>query len=198
MTQEIRHRRLILGSTSPYRYELLARLGIDFDSMASHVDETPYMNEMPKTLAQRLALAKALAISEHQPDAIVLGSDQVADLDGEPINKPENHIRAFEQLKKMRGRSITFHTAIALTCKQTKLCLQDMAQVTVHFRQLTDIEIERYLLKEMPYDCAGSAKVEGLGISIMRTVQSDDPTALIGLPLIRTCEMLRKAGIQIP
>lgn len=198
MTHKIQQRPLILGSTSPYRHELLKRLGIPFESIAPHVDETPHANESPKTLAQRLALAKANAVSLLRPNAIVIGSDQVAELDGMPINKPQNHTKAVEQLQKMRGRSVVFHTAVALTCQTSQLYLQDLASITVRFRHLSDMEIERYLRKEMPYDCAGSAKVESLGISLMTAVESDDPTALIGLPLIRTCELLRQAGVQIP
>ncbi len=189
---------LILGSTSRYRRELLARLGLPFDVTAPAVDETPLPNETPRALALRLALAKARAVAVLHPDAIVIGSDQVADLGGEPLGKPGNHERATRQLQQMRGQTVVFQTAVAVVCQAAGFEQVDLAPVRVRFRSLNDAEIERYLRAEQPYDCAGSAKSEGLGIALLDAIDSDDPTALIGLPLIRTCRMLRAAGLVLP
>ncbi|CAM3634230.1 Maf family nucleotide pyrophosphatase [Paracidovorax anthurii] len=191
-------RPLVLGSTSRYRRELLSRLGLDFDVAAPDVDETPAQGEPPRDLALRLALAKARAVSARHPGAIVIGSDQVADLAGEPLGKPGTHERAVEQLQRMRGRAVVFQTALAVVCVATGFEAVDIAPVEVRFRDLSDAEIERYLRTEQPYDCAGSAKSEGLGISLLEAIVSDDPTALVGLPLIRTCRMLRAAGMVLP
>jgi septum formation protein len=189
-------RQLILGSTSRYRRELLERLRLPFEVQAPHVDETPHAGEAPPTLAMRLALAKARAISVDHPNAVVIGSDQIADLDGEPIGKPGTHARAVAQLQRMRGRSVVFHTAVAVVCEASGFAGSALAPVTVRFRDLTDAEIEHYLRTEQPYDCAGSAKCETLGIALLDAIESDDPTALVGLPLIRTCALLRQAGID--
>jgi septum formation protein len=191
-------RPLVLGSTSRYRRELLGRLQLPFEVAAPEVDETPVPGESPHALARRLALAKAHAVAHRYSDAIVIGSDQVADLDGEPLGKPGDHLRATEQLRRMRGRTVIFQTAVAVVCRASGVVLEDLAAVRVQFRQLTDEEIERYLRREQPYDCAGSAKSEGLGIALLEAIHSDDPTALVGLPLIRTCRMLRQAGLQVP
>lgn len=191
-------RPLLLASTSTYRRELLARLRTPFQAVAPGTDETPLPGEKPLALAQRLALAKAHSVAVLQPGAIVIGSDQVADLDGEAISKPGDHARATAQLRRMRGRRIAFHTAVAVLCIETGFSQQEVASVSVHFRALDDAEIERYLLADKPYDCAGSARSEGLGISLLESIESDDPTALVGLPLIRTCRMLRAAGLEIP
>ncbi|BCN40137.1 Maf-like protein [Alicycliphilus denitrificans] len=191
-------RSLVLGSTSRYRRELLARLGLPFDVAAPAVDETPLAGEAPRALALRLALAKARAVAAAHPQAVVIGSDQVADLDGEPLGKPGNHERATAQLRRMRGQTVVFHTALAVVCQATGFEQVDLAPVRVRFRDLSDAEIERYLHAEQPYDCAGSAKSEGLGIALLDAIDSDDPTALIGLPLIRTCRMLRAAGLALP
>lgn len=190
-------RTLILASTSRYRRELLKRLRVPFEVHAPDVDETPQAGESPPALAARLALAKAQAVAKRFPEAVVIGSDQVADLDGEPLGKPGTHDRATEQLRRMQGRSLIFQTALAVTCNQIGFVAQDLAAVEVRFRSLTDAAIERYLLAEQPYDCAGSAKSEGLGIALLESIDSDDPTALIGLPLIRTARMLRAAGIDL-
>jgi septum formation protein len=190
--------RLVLGSTSRYRRELLERLKVAFEVDAPEVDETPHAGEAPRDLAVRLALAKAQAVAQRHPDAIVIGSDQVADLDGEPLGKPGTHDRAIEQLRRMRGRSVVFQTAVAVVCLRSGFVAQDLAPVKVDFRALTDAEIETYLRLEQPYDCAGSARSEGLGIALLEAIHSDDPTALVGLPLIRTCRMLRAAGLQVP
>ena len=191
-------RPLVLGSTSRYRRELLQRLNLPFDVTAPDVDETPRPGETPRTLALRLALAKAHAVAQQHLTAIVIGSDQVADLGGEPLGKPGNHERAVLQLRRMRGHTVVFQTAVAVVCAATAFEQVDLAPVEVTFRDLSDEEIERYLRAEQPYDCAGSAKSEGLGISLLDSIHSDDPTALIGLPLIRTCRMLRAAGLVLP
>lgn len=187
---------LILGSTSRYRRELLERLRLPFEVRAPEVDETPLPGETPAALAQRLALAKAHAVSAAHPDAVVIGSDQVADLEGTPVGKPGTHERAVEQLRSMRGRSIVFQTAVAVVRGSTGYVGTALAPVTVQFRELSDAEIEHYLRAEQPYDCAGSAKCETLGIALLESISSDDPTALVGLPLIRTCALLRAAGID--
>ena len=190
-------RRLVLGSTSRYRRELMQRLCIPFDVAAPDVDETPQDHESPHDLACRLALAKARAVAALHPDAVVIGSDQVADLDGEPLGKPGTHERAVAQLQRMRGRTVVFQTAVAVVCQDTGFAQTDLAAVRVVFRNLSDAEIETYLRTEQPYDCAGSAKSEGLGIALLESINNDDPTALVGLPLIRTCRMLRAAGLPI-
>jgi septum formation protein len=191
-------RPLVLGSTSRYRRELLARLGLPFETAAPGVDETPQPGEAPRALALRLALAKAREVSGRFPQALVIGSDQVADLAGQSLGKPGTHERASAQLRQMRGRVVIFHTAVAVVCRASGFEQVDLAPVEVRFRALSDDEIERYLRAEQPYDCAGSAKSEGLGISLLDAIASDDPTALIGLPLIRTCRMLRAAGCALP
>lgn len=191
------NRKLILGSTSPYRRELLSRLRIPFEVVSPDVDETPYPSETPQQLACRLAMAKARAVAAVHPSSVVIGSDQVADLDGEPLGKPHAHDRAVEQLRRMRGKTVIFQTAVAVVCQDAKFAQMDLAQVKVTFRDLSDTEIEAYLLAETPYDCAGSAKSEGLGIAILESIDNDDPTALVGLPLIRTCRMLRAAGLVL-
>ena len=189
-------RPLILASTSRYRRELLERLRLPFAVCAPLVDETPLAGEAPRALALRLALAKAHAVAATQPAAVVIGSDQVADLDGEPIGKPGTHERAVTQLQRMRGRSVVFHSAIAVVCQASGFVASAVVPVTVRFRASSDAEIERYLRLEEPYDCAGSAKCETLGIALLDAIESDDPTALIGLPLIRTLALLRQAGID--
>ena len=192
------HRPLVLGSTSVYRRELLQRLRLPFSVAAPAVDETPLPGEPPAQLAQRLALAKAHAVATLHPEAVVIGSDQVADLAGQPLGKPGDHARATAQLQRMRGHTVVFHTAVAVVCHASGFVQTDLAPVRVRFRELSDAEIERYLRAEQPYDCAGSAKSEGLGISLLEAIDSDDPTALIGLPLIRTCRLLRAAGLVLP
>ena len=189
-------RRLILASTSPYRRELLQRLRLPFEVRAPDVDEAPLANESPRELALRLALAKAEAVAALDEEAIVIGSDQVADLDGVAIGKPGDHARATGQLRTMRGRSVVFHTAVAVACRASGFRAAEVASVAVRFRDLDDAAIEHYLRTEQPYDCAGSAKAETLGIALLDAIESDDPTALIGLPLIRTCTLLRRAGID--
>lgn len=194
---ELTPRKLVLGSTSPYRRELLERLRIPFEVAAPDVDETPQPSETPKQLACRLAMAKARAVAAQFPDRVVIGSDQVADLEGLPLGKPGNHTRAVAQLQQMRGKTVIFQTAVAVVCFETGFAQMDLAQVKVKFRALSDLEIESYLLAETPYDCAGSAKSEGLGIALLESIDNDDPTALVGLPLIRTCRMLQAAGVKL-
>jgi len=190
-------RTVILASTSRYRRELLTRLQLPFEVHAPDVDETPLPGEAPGALAQRLALEKARAVAARFPEAVVIGSDQVADLGGEPLGKPGDHERAVVQLRRMRGQTLVFQTAVAVVCQATGFVERDLASVRVVFRDLSDDAIEHYLRAEQPYDCAGSAKSEGLGIALLDAIDSDDPTALIGLPLIRTCRMLRAAGVEL-
>ena len=187
---------LILASTSRYRRELLARLRLPFDVQSPDVDETPLANEAPAALALRLALAKAKAVAARFPLAVVIGSDQVADLNGQPIGKPGTHDRAVAQLRAMSGRKVVFQTAVSVVCQASHFEGTELVPVTVRFRTLRDAEIEHYLHAEQPYDCAGSAKAETLGIALLEAIESDDPTALVGLPLIRTCALLRRAGIE--
>ena len=190
-------RALVLGSTSRYRQELLQRLRIPFSVAAPDVDETPRAGEAPAALAMRLALAKARAVASAFSQAVVIGSDQVADLDGVPLGKPGSHERAVAQLRLMRGRTVIFQTAVAVVCMASGFEQAALAAVKVRFRQLSDEAIENYLQAEQPYDCAGSAKSEGLGIALLEAIDSDDPTALIGLPLIRTCHLIEAAGIRL-
>jgi septum formation protein len=190
-------RTLILGSTSPYRRELLQRLRIPFEVQRPEVDETPLPHETPVALAQRLALTKAQAVAQRFPQAIVIGSDQVADLNGEPLGKPGNHANAVAQLQRMRGQSVVFQTAVSVVCLATGFAQTELAQVKVQFRHVSDAAIEAYLQAEQPYDCAGSAKSEGLGIALLERIDNHDPTALVGLPLILTCRLLRAAGMPL-
>lgn len=196
-TSTDKNRAVILGSTSAYRRELMRRLRIPFDVQAPEVDEALRSQETPLQAAQRLALAKANAVAQKFPESVVIGSDQVADLEGLALGKPGNFERATLQLRQMRGKTVIFHTAVAVVCHATGFVSQDCALVSVVFRNLSDAEITAYLLAETPYDCAGSAKSEGLGIALLTSIDSDDPTALVGLPLIRTCNMLRAAGIKL-
>ncbi|HBZ08006.1 Maf-like protein [Massilia haematophila] len=191
--------RLILASSSAYRRDLLSRLHLHFEAIAPHVDETPLPGEAPEATALRLARAKAQAVSALQPGALVIGSDQVATLDGEQIGKPGNHANALAQLQKMRGREVVFHTALCLwdgRVADPSLAAQvENVRVFVRFRDLPDAELDAYLRIEQPYDCAGSAKNEGLGIALLDRIESTDPTALTGLPLIALTGMLRRAGM---
>ena len=194
---ELPPRQLILASTSVYRRQLLERLHLPFTVIASDVDEVALPGERPEQLACRLALAKAQTVATQHPGSVVIGSDQVADLNGEALGKPETHVRAVAQLQRMRGQTVIFQTAVAVVCLATGFAKTELAQVKVQFRPLTDEQIERYLLAERPYDCAGSAKSEGLGIALLARIDNDDPTALIGLPLIRTGQLLEAAGLKV-
>ncbi len=187
---------LILGSTSRYRRELLARLRLPFDVAAPAVDETPLPGEAPSDLALRLALAKGREVAARHPQAIVIGADQVCDLDGDPLGKPGTHARAVEQLSRLSGRTAVFQTALAVLRPGTGFERAMLAPVRVRFRPLSTAEIETYLRLDQPYDCAGSAKCETLGITLLASIDSDDPTALVGLPLIRTAALLREAGLD--
>jgi septum formation protein len=190
-------RAVVLGSTSRYRRQLLERLHLRFEVASPDVDESARPGEIPSRLALRLALEKARAVARRFPAAVVIGSDQVADLDGIALGKPGSHERAVEQLRRMRGRSVVFQTAVAVVCQDSGFEQVELAPVRVRFRELGDDEIEAYLRAEQPYDCAGSAKSEGLGIALLDAIDNDDPTALVGLPLIRTCRMLRAAGVKL-
>jgi septum formation protein len=194
--------RLILASSSAYRRELLSRLGLPFETMSPDIDETPLPGEAPEATALRLARGKAGAIAALHPGALVIGSDQVATLDGEQIGKPGDHERALAQLRMMRGRRVTFHTALCLwdgrldAGHAERVAQVENIQTFVAFRDLPDHELDAYLRIEQPYDCAGSAKNEGLGIAILERIDSTDPTALTGLPLIALTGMLRRAGVS--
>jgi septum formation protein len=190
-------RPLILGSSSVYRRELLGRLRIAFTVVAPDVDESPRPPESSVDLACRLAWTKAQQVAASHPDAVVIGSDQVADLNGQSLGKPGNHANAVAQLLQMSERVVLFHSAVAVVCKATGFDQVELATARVRFRALSEQDIESYLRLETPYDCAGSAKSEGLGIALLESIESDDPTALIGLPLIRTARMLRAAGIAL-
>jgi len=188
---------LILASTSRYRRALLARLTSQFDVRSPGVDETPRAGEAPSAFAQRLALEKALAVAAHHPLALVVGSDQAATLDGvHAIGKPGGHEAAREQLRAASGRTMHFHTALAAVRTADGFRAHALVETRVRFRRLDDDEIERYLQRERPYDVAGSAKAEGLGIVLLDAIEGDDPTALIGLPLIALGRMLRDAGLS--
>jgi septum formation protein len=189
---------IVLASTSPYRRELLARLRIAFKVSAPAIDECAHEGEIPEVTARRLALAKAEAVAAQFPDAVVIGSDQVADVDGEPLSKPGGHDAALSQLERMQGRSIVFHTALAIVCRARSRVEVDSVPTKVKFRRLPRAALEAYLIAEKPYDCAGAAKIEALGIALVESVLSDDPTALIGLPLIRLTSMLANFGVFLP
>ena len=188
---------IILASTSKYRRELLTRLGLPFEIASPDVDETALPNEAPKDTARRLAEAKARAIAARFPQAIVIGSDQVAVLDGLPLGKPGNHGNAVRQLKAMRGKEVAFHTALCLCHAASDRTETRVVPYYVRFRVYSDAEIERYLQREQPYDCAGSARSEGLGIALIAAMRGDDPNALIGLPLIALTEMLAAHGVSV-
>lgn len=188
---------LILASTSPFRRELLARLGVPFITAAPDVDETALPGEMPEQTALRLAEAKARAIANEHPAALIIGSDQVACLDGQTFGKPGNHANAVRQLQTLRGRQVNFFTGLCLLNGKTGKVQVRGVPTLVKFRQLDDQSIDRYLLREQPYNCAGSAKSEGLGIALIEKIEGDDPNALIGLPLIALCDMLLNEGVSI-
>ncbi|HEY0503932.1 MAG TPA: Maf family nucleotide pyrophosphatase [Lysobacter sp.] len=189
--------RLILASTSVYRRELLERLRLPFQTARPETDETPHPGEAPDALARRLARAKAVDVAARHPGAWVIGSDQVAELDGRPLGKPGGHEAAVEQLQAMSGRPVHFHTGLCLA-RAGDEAFEALDLTTVRFRVLAADEIERYLAAEQPYDCAGSFKSEGLGIGLFEAIENRDPTALIGLPLIATARLLREAGFRLP
>jgi septum formation protein len=191
------HPPLVLASTSPYRRALLERLRLPFEVEPPGVDETALSGETARDTALRLAQAKARAVAPKFPRALVIGSDQVATLDGDRLGKPGGHERAVAQLKAMRGRTVVFHTALALLDSASGAMQTAEVPTEVRFRDYSDKEIERYLEIERPYDCSGSAKIEGLGIVLVERVSGDDPTALIGLPLVQLCAMLRSEGVTL-
>lgn len=188
-------RQLILASTSPYRRALLARLGLSFEVASPRCDETPLPGEAAQETARRLAVAKARSLS--YPDALVIGSDQVAFSQGQRLDKPGDHATATRQLRALSGRSADFHTAVALLDTRSGELQQKVVPCRVTFRDLDDATIESYLRREQPYDCAGSAKAEGLGIALIARIETEDPTSLIGLPLIALSEMLARAGVRV-
>jgi septum formation protein len=189
--------RIVLASTSKYRRELLARLGLPFEVASPGVDEIALPHETPPDTARRLAEAKARAVAAHFPQAIVIGSDQVAVLEGTTLGKPGNHANAVRQLKAMRAKEVVFHTALCLCNAATGQVETRVVPFRVRFRDYSDAQIERYLQREQPYDCAGSARSEGLGIALIAEMRGDDPSALIGLPLIALTEMLAAQGVSV-
>jgi septum formation protein len=188
---------LILASTSAYRRELLQRLRLDFAVASPGVDEAPHAGESPAATAVRLAQAKASAVRSAFPQGLIIGSDQVAEIDGERLDKPGTHERAAAQLRRLSGRAARFHTAVALLNAATGAMHSRLVVTRVAFRELSPAAIDSYLRKEQPYDCAGSAKSEGLGIALLRAIEGDDPTALIGLPLIALTELLAAEGVRV-
>ena len=188
---------IILASTSPYRKRLLQRLGLAFHCLPPDVDESPLQEETPQAMARRLAQAKAQAIADIHPQALVIGSDQVASLDGGIMGKPGNHAAAAAQLRASSGRKVKFYTGVALVCSERQLQRTHVELFTAHFRSLTDQQINDYLQREQPFDCAGSFKVEGLGIALFTGLQGNDPSSLEGLPLIALVALLAEAGIQV-
>ena len=188
---------LILGSSSPFRAELLTKLGLDFIQVSPDVDESALVNETPVALVERLAINKAREIAKTHPDSLIIGSDQVAVIDGDILGKPHNHANAVDQLTRASGRQVEFLTGLALLNARTGQCHSVVEPFTVHFRNLTVSQIDFYLKKEQPYQCAGSFKSEGLGISLFSKLEGDDPNALIGLPLIRLIMLLEHEGIDV-
>ncbi|MDR2093278.1 MAG: Maf family nucleotide pyrophosphatase [Azoarcus sp.] len=189
---------LVLASTSAYRRQLLERFGLPFETCAPHIDETPLAGETPPRLAERLALAKARAVARQRPGALVIGSDQTAALGAETFGKPGSLDKAAAQLRRMSGKDVLFHTAVALIDGRNHHEQCETVLTCVRFRTLGEDEIRRYLEREPAIDCAGSAKCEGLGIALLDALSGDDPTALIGLPLIALARMLRAAGLALP
>ena len=189
---------IVLGSTSKYRAELLARLGLPFEAARPDCDESPREGEKPRDLALRLAKTKADSLKSTFPNSLIIGSDQVCALGGQLLGKPGTVARAREQLQSMRGQSVTFYTGLSVINAQSGESLDSIDTTVVQLRELTDAEIDRYIAAEMPLDCAGSFMVEKLGISLFERVESTDPTALIGLPLIRVCSELRQFGVTLP
>jgi septum formation protein len=190
--------RIVLASTSAYRRELLARLRIPFQTASPEVNEARLNDETPRALAARLAAAKATAVQPAWPNALIIGSDQVAVVDDAVLPKPGDFLTATRQLRQMRARPVHFYTAVCLLNSRTLRAQSALVLMTVHMRDFSDAQIERYLHADKPYDCAGSARIEALGISLVARLSGDDPTALIGLPLIALCDMLRNEGVDLP
>jgi septum formation protein len=189
--------KLILASTSPYRRELLNRLGLPFEVANPETDESPLPDESPTATALRLSEAKARAVADEFPNALIIGSDQVAEAGGRVFGKPGTHLRAVEQLRQLSGQTVNFFTGLCVLNSRTGQAEVCGVPTLVGFRELTDLEIESYLRREPAYNCAGSAKSEGLGISLLSRIHGDDPNALIGLPLIALCDLLRKHGLNV-
>src|SRR5712692_4834474 len=190
-------KKLILASSSPYRKALLQKLGLLFETIAPAVDEAPFPNELPETLVKRLAIAKARAVAENQTNALIIGADQVAVYAGKIIGKPGTHEKAVQQLRAVSGSAIILYTGLALINSNTGRIQIEVVPFRVVFRQLTDTQIENYLRKEQPYDCAGSVKSEGLGIALLERMEGEDPNTLIGLPLIHLVRMLETEGVTV-
>jgi septum formation protein len=195
-TQQIAQR-LVLGSSSIYRHELLRRLQIPFEVYNPEIDETPLAGESPDTTALRLAAAKTRMVAVSHPGALIIGADQVAVLGGIQLGKPLNHANATQQLRLIRGKEVVFHTALSLLNSDKDNMQIRLVSSRVKFRKLSDKQIDNYLDREQPYHCAGSAKLEGLGIALIEHIVSEDPSALIGLPLIALVEMLTREGVEI-
>jgi septum formation protein len=191
------HLPLILASSSPYRREVLSRLGVEFSSVSPDIDESPQLGESPQALVTRLAESKAQAVAASHPKGLIIGSDQVATLDDSVVGKPGTHERAVEQLTLASGRRVTFHTGLCLLNSETGKRQVRCEPFHVEFRDLSAEEIEHYLQKEQPYNCAGAFKSEGLGICLFKRLVGDDPATLIGLPLIRLVDMLRNEGLDV-
>ncbi len=191
-------KKLILASTSPFRKEILKKLDLSFKAIPPDCDETAFPGESHKTLVMRLSEAKARSLANREPNALIIGSDQVADLENEMLTKPHTHDVAIEQLKKCSGQTVVFHTGLCLLDTEKNICQVDSVVSAVKFRELTELQIERYLIREQPYHCAGSFKSEGLGITLFEQLIGDDPNALIGLPMIRLCDMFAKVGVSLP
>jgi septum formation protein len=191
-------KKLVLASTSPYRRELLSRLGIPFAIANPDTDESPLPGEAPTATALRLAEAKARAVAAQHPDALIIGSDQVAEVDGRTYGKPGSHERAAAQLRELSGKTVNFFTGLCLLDTDTGRAEVRGVSTLVGFRNLDDAEIESYLMREPAFDCAGSAKSEGLGIALLSRIEGSDPNALVGLPLIALCDLLRRHGVRIP
>ena len=191
------HPKLVLASTSPYRREVLARLGLPFEVANPRTDESSLPGESPSETALRLSEAKARAVAADYPDALIIGSDQVAEMDGRVFGKPGSHERAVAQLKELSGRTVNFFTGLCLLDSRTGQADVRGVPTLVGFRELADHEIENYLYREPAYNCAGSAKSEGLGIALLERIEGTDPNALVGLPLIALCELLRRRGVEI-
>jgi septum formation protein len=188
---------LVLGSTSQFRKALLEKLGLPYSTVSPEVDETPLDDESPEQLVYRLSEAKARAVASSKPDALIIGSDQVAVIDGEILGKPGSHEKAVDQLRNASGREVTFLTGLCLLNSKTNVAQIEVVPFTVHFRELSDEQIENYLSSEKPYNCAGSFKSEALGISLFERLEGDDPNTLIGLPLIRLVRMLENEGVRV-
>jgi septum formation protein len=189
--------RLVLASTSPYRRELLSRLGVPFEVAAPDVDESPLTGETPDETALRLASCKARAVADNYPDALIIGSDQVALLEGRQLGKPGNHDKAVEQLRAMRGKTLEFHTALCLLNARTGRTQMANVPVRLVMRDYSDSQIDAYLRKDKPYNCCGSARSESLGIALIARYETEDPNALVGLPLIKLVEMLADEGLDV-